>query len=287
MKERDINIRAFTRAPKHIDGITEKNNRLAFRFESYFEPLGNPIKSYLIKKIMLPLLAKQALKNFESKLMNNISYKVRIMKKIVLSIAGIVLLTCVVNAQNLNSTNGGFEKKRIIDGKKFRVMYYEYEINKTVDEVWAEVAGNFVNVGEIAKPINESHCESGDVTEGLGAARYCSIDFAGKEVEIKERITEYRECGDHREFTYDVYETKGFPAKVYNTWIVRKGEDGKTYLGNVFIFRANFAPMTGMMGRQLKKLKGLRNSVLAYKHYLETGEKKADPGKFDSLYPEV
>ena len=51
--------------------------------------------------------------------------------------------------QNLNSTNGGYETRRTIDGKKFRVTYYEYEIDKTMDEVWGEVSGNFINVGEI------------------------------------------------------------------------------------------------------------------------------------------
>jgi len=195
----------------------------------------------------------------------------------------LLVMTGTVSAQNLNTENGGFENRRIINGKKFRVLYAETVVNKSVDEVWKEVAGNYIKVGEVAGQINESHCESGSITEGVGASRYCSLDFQGKTVEIKERIIEFRECGNHREFTYDVYETKNFPAKVYNTWIVRKGEDGKTYLGNVFIFRANFAPLTGMMERKLKKA-GLRGGVLAYKHYLETGEKNVKVEKLNELY---
>ena len=139
----------------------------------------------------------------------------------------------------------------------------------------------------LVKSINESHCESGDIKEGLGAARYCSIDFSGKEVQIKERITEVKESENRKEFTYDVYESKGLPAKVYNTWIVRKESDGKVYLGNVFIMRGKPAMMSKMMIKKLKKLGGIRNSVLGYKHYLETGEKNADPERFDALYPEV
>jgi hypothetical protein len=195
----------------------------------------------------------------------------------------IIVMTGIVSAQNLNTENGGFENRRIINGKKFHVLYAETVINKTIDEVWNEVAGNYIKVGEIAGQINESHCESGNITEGVGASRFCSLDFQGKTVEIKERIIEYRECGNHREFTYDVYETKNFPAKVYNTWIVRIGEDGKTYLGNVFIFRANFAIITGMMENKLKKT-GLRGGVLAYKHYLETGEKNVPVEKLFSKY---
>ncbi len=192
-------------------------------------------------------------------------------------------MTGIIAAQNLNTENGGFENRRIINSKKFHVLYAETVINKSIEEVWNEVAGNYIKVGEIAGQISESHCESGDITEGVGASRFCSLDFQGKTVEIKERIIEFRECGNHREFTYDVYETKGFPAKVYNTWIVRKGEDGKTYLGNVFIFRAKPAMMTGMMENKLKKA-GLRGGVLAYKHYLETGEKNVKTEKLYELY---
>lgn len=191
------------------------------------------------------------------------------------------------NAQNLNSSNGGYSKTRFIKGKKFKVVYYEYEVKRTADEVWAEVSGNFVNVGKIAKAVDDSHCESGDIKEGLGAARYCKLNFAGKTVEIKEKITEFIEGSKRKEYTYDVYESKGFPAKVYNTWVVRVSDDGKTYLGNTFIFRAKPAFLGGMMERKMKKIKAVRNSVLGYKHYLETGERKVDPQVFDRLYPEV
>ncbi|MEQ1553244.1 MAG: hypothetical protein ABL929_03640 [Ferruginibacter sp.] len=212
------------------------------------------------------------------------------MNKIAIGFLTIVIAlfsTLNVNAQNLNSTNGGYAKTKKINGKKFRVMYYEYVVNKTPDEVWAEVSGKFTEIGKIAKSVDESHCESGDITKGLGASRFCSINFAGKTVEISEKIIEFTEGVKRKEYTYDVYKSKGFPAKVYNTWVVRVGDDGKTYLGNAFIFRGKPAMMTGMIAHKMKKLKAVRNTVLNYKHYLETGEKKADPAKFDSLYPEM
>ena len=198
-----------------------------------------------------------------------------------------MLITTVgTQAQNLNATNGGFSEKKEINGKKYRQMFYEYEINKTVDEVWAEVSGNYINVGDISQSITHSHCESGDTTEGLGAKRFCAIDFSGKEVRVKERIIEFKESDNRKAYTYEVYESQGFPARVFNTWIVRKGNDGKTYLGNVFTFRAKPGFLTGMMAGKLRKLKATRNGVLAYKHYLETGEKKVDPEIFDTMYPE-
>lgn len=91
-----------------------------------------------------------------------------------------------------------------------------------------------------------------------------------------------KETDMRKEFTYDVYDSKGFPAKVYNTWVVRKDAHGKTYLGNVFIMKANMAFLSKMMLKRLVKQDGLRNVVLAYKHYLETGEKNVDPTRFES-----
>ncbi len=187
----------------------------------------------------------------------------------------------------LNTPATGYENRRIISGQKFHVLHQEMDIDATVDTVWNEVAGNFVNSGEIAASINTSRCLSGDLTSGLGAERFLDFDFQGTRVQAKERIVEYRDCGDNREFTYDVYESKGSPltVKVYSTWIVRKSDDGKTYLGTAFIFRANIAFLTGIIGQQLAKSGSLRTGLLAYKHYLETGEKRLDSAKLNERYP--
>ena len=73
---------------------------------------------------------------------------------------------------------------------------------------------------------------------------------------------------------------------MYNTWVVRVGDAGKIYLENAFFMRGKPSLMTGMMAKKLAKLGGVRNAVLAYKHYLETGERKVDPELFEALYPE-
>lgn len=210
------------------------------------------------------------------------------MKKIFLFLTMALFTIATVNAQNLNASNGGYAKKRKIDGKKFRVTYYEYEVkNTSIDEVWEELSGNYVNIGRIHKAIDSSSCESGDTTQGLGASRYCSIDFAGKELEIKERIIDVKEEANRKEFTYDVYEATNFPAKVYNTWVVRKDANGKVYIGNVFIMRGKPSIMTGVMVRKLRKLKSQRNSVIAFVHFFQTGETKVDNEVLEKLYPEV
>lgn len=193
-----------------------------------------------------------------------------------------------VNAQNQSPSNVGLEKTRIIDKKKFRVLYEEVEIKASVDEVWNEVAGNFGQGSEIAESLNESRILTGDLVTGLGAERYLNINFQGSTIEVKERIIDFQDCGDQREFTYDVYESKGTPLKVktYNSWYVRTGKDGKTYLGSAFIFRAKINLLTGIIGKKLEQSGSIRTGLLSYKHYLETGEKKVAADKLHELYPQ-
>ncbi|MFK8039590.1 MAG: SRPBCC family protein [Crocinitomicaceae bacterium] len=208
------------------------------------------------------------------------------MKKVAnLLLSATFLLTTQISAQNLNSENGGFDENRIINGKKFKVVYNEVVIDKTVEEVWNEVALNFINIDKVMKSVNSTRCLSGDITYGLGTKRLCNLDNRGKTIEIKEEIIEYKDCGDHREFTYDVYDAPDVPLKNYATWIVRQGADGKTYLGSAFIFRANIGFLTGFIAKQIKK-GGIRAGVLGYKHYLETGAKNVDPEKLLEMYPE-
>jgi len=190
-------------------------------------------------------------------------------------------------ARNLDSSKESYETRRIIKGKRYHVQYEEVEIDATINEVWEEISGNFAKGGDIAKSINSSYGLSGDVTEGLGAERYLNIDFQGKTIEAKERIIDFKECQNHKEFTYYVYESKGSPLQVdtYFTWSTWVGDDGKTYLGTYSIFRAKLPILTGLVGKIIAKSGSLRNGILTYKHYLETGEKKVDEGRLNKLYP--
>ncbi|MFK8044837.1 MAG: hypothetical protein AB8B72_05040 [Crocinitomicaceae bacterium] len=209
-----------------------------------------------------------------------------------MKIVSLLFITTIIimgnaTAQSQNSYNGGNETKRIIDNKKFRLLYDEVVIDASVEEVWNKVAGNFAQGEPIGESLNSIKCLTGDLVTGLGAERYLNIDFNGKPIEVKERIIDFQECGDHREFTYDVYESKGGPVNIksYNTWSVRKGKDGKTYLGNLFIFRAKFNLLTGLVGNIFKKSGALRGGLLSYKHFIETGVRKESAEKLNKLYP--
>jgi hypothetical protein len=192
-----------------------------------------------------------------------------------------------VNAQNEYPSNGELEKTRIVNKKKFRVLYEEVQIDASIDAVWNEIAGNFGKGESIAASMNESRGLTGDLITGLGAERYLNINFQGSTIEVKERIIDFKDCGDQREYTYDVYESKGTPLRIktYNSWYVRKGEDGNTYLGSAFIFRPNLGFLTGLIGKKLAQSGSIRTGLLSVKHYLETGEKKVAADKLDKLYP--
>lgn len=167
------------------------------------------------------------------------------------------------------------EKWVTIDGKRFGAASFEIEVEASIDDVWNELAGNYVNVANIQGPITSSYGYEGEPETGPGAVRHCDINFKGRKVAIDERITDWVETPTHREYTYDVYRSKGFPAKVHNTWSVRTDDRGRTLLRNVFYFRMRPAAMSRPMFGQMST--AARNGVLGYKHFLETGERNPSP----------
>lgn len=164
---------------------------------------------------------------------------------------------------------------------RFRVVSYETAVQTSIDDAWAELGGNWLEISKVQKAIVKSYGLPGPQT-GTGAARHCDIDFNGKPVVVKERIIDWIDTPDHKEYTYDVYESTGFPAKVYNTWSLRKGQDGRTYLRNVFFYRMRPAIMTRPMAGQI--FTATRGGALGYKHVLETGERLVDPKALTARY---
>jgi hypothetical protein len=172
-----------------------------------------------------------------------------------------------------------------IEGKRFRAVEFETAVDTDIDTAWAELHGNYVNIQDIQAAIIDSYGLPGEPETGMGAVRHCDIDFNGKEVAIKERIIDLIELPDHREYTYDVYESKGFPARVYNTWRLRVGPRGETLLANVFYYRMQPAIMTRFMVGQITG--AARGGVLGYKHFFETGERKTPAAEIRRRYAGV
>ncbi len=186
---------------------------------------------------------------------------------------------------NPNAPTGQSPDWVTYEGTRFRVATFETSVDTDLDTAWAELADNYVGVQNVQPAIVASYGLPNEPEIGPGAVRHCDIDFNGKDVAIKERIIDWVDEPDHKEYTYDVYETKGFPAKVYNTWVARRGSDGKTYIRNVFYYRMRPFPMTYFAGKQISD--AARGGVLGYKYYLETGQPAASPEAIQARYAGV
>lgn len=156
-----------------------------------------------------------------------------------------------------------------VDGRRYHVITNSVTVDAGIDAVWAEVAGNFPHVHRVQPGITDSYTVPGHPQEGPGAARHCDLDFAGRKVAIKERITDWIDTPGHKEFTYDVYESKGFPAKVYNTWRVTALGAGRAELTAMFVMRMRPPFLTRFMLGTIRR--SSCGSLLAYKRFLETG----------------
>ncbi len=176
---------------------------------------------------------------------------------------------------NPNQPTGTVAKWITHDGKRFGAASFEIDVNAPIDDVWTELADNYIDISKVTTQITNSHAVDGEPTKGPGAARHCDLTFHGRKVAIKERIIDWIDTPDHREYTYFVYETKGFPATVYNTWSVRAADDGTVKLRNVFYFRMKPAAMSRAMFGQMSG--AAKTGVLGFKHYVETGEQVEDP----------
>lgn len=168
------------------------------------------------------------------------------------------------------STEDPPPKKIEIDGMKLAATEAEVPVNATLDEAWKVLTQKYIDVDEVFLGIVESGGLDGLPETGNGAARYCDINFKKREIKVKEKIVNWQEADQQKEYMYDVYEFKNFPMKkMYNVWGVKES-NGQVLIYNKVYYKMKPGIMTGLMRGQMKKL--AVNGVLSYKHYLETGE---------------
>ena len=97
------------------------------------------------------------------------------MKNIILFMSSI-LIAAGSMAQSYSMKD--HDTKKVINGKKFHVLYQEIEINKTVDEIWNEVAINFIKIDEVVKSVDSTFCLSGDTDLRLGNHKTMLSEFS-------------------------------------------------------------------------------------------------------------
>jgi hypothetical protein len=151
---------------------------------------------------------------------------------------------------------------------KLTKLEYEVPVEVSDEKAW-EVLARYADVGDFHAVVVQSS-SIGDKVQGIGAERYCELP---DKVEVWERIYEWNEGESYK---YDVYKWKKFPLKkMLTTFGVRK----KSTSPQVWIYQAvEYRLSPGILTPIMKgKLRGaLREGLIAYKHFMETGEPNAD-----------
>ena len=145
-------------------------------------------------------------------------------------------------------------------------------MNNTPQEVWKALVA-FGNVSTFHSTIDESIILNGSAEEAmLGAEREIQIPDGVHNIINKEKIIKIIE-GIY--YTYDVYESENFPIKKMQvTYGVRLDHHGRTVLYSKTFFKFNNALANGLLKKKLDRAN--KDSLLAYKNYIENGEKNTN-----------
>lgn len=151
---------------------------------------------------------------------------------------------------------------------KLTRVEHEMPVETSGEKAWAVLA-RYADVGDFHPGILKSSAV-GDRREGVGASRYCELP--GK-VAIHERVLEW---DDGKSYKYDVYQWKNFPLKkMLVTFGVRtRPSPPSVWIFQTVEYKLSPAILTPIMKGKLSR--SVRDTLLGYKHFMETGEPKAD-----------
>ncbi len=160
------------------------------------------------------------------------------------------------------------QAQQLIDGEKMKFLENQVVVNNSPEEVW-KVLSEFGNVSKFHTTIDESIAINDSSEEAvLGSEREIQIPDGVNNIINKERIIKLIE-GVY--YTYDVYESENFPIKKMQvTYGVRLDYSGKTVLFSKTFFKFNNALANGLLRKKLDRAN--KDSLLAYKYFIETGE---------------
>lgn len=162
--------------------------------------------------------------------------------------------------------------QQIIDGEKMEVLENEVIVHNSHEAVWNALS-SFGNVSGFHTTIDESVALNGTEDKAsLGAEREIQIPDGMNNIINKERIIKYI---DGVYYTYEVYESENFPTrKMHVTYGVRLDHRGRTVLFSKTFYKLNNGFLTNLFKRKLKRANF--DSLLAYKYYIETGERNTN-----------
>lgn len=145
-------------------------------------------------------------------------------------------------------------------------------VNGSPEAVWNALS-SYGNVSSFHSVIDDSMPINGSVDKAsLGSEREVQIPDGINNIIFKERIVNFSE-GIY--YTYEVFESENFPTKRMKvTYGVRLDEKGRTILYSKTAYKLSNILSTKFLKRKLDKANN--DSLLAYKYFIETGERNTD-----------
>jgi hypothetical protein len=129
------------------------------------------------------------------------------------------------------------------------------------------VLARYNDVGSFHSGLVSSHGLTPGQDGGLGCERFCQVD---DNVSVKQRITEWNEG---RSYIYEVFEWENIPLKEMTvTYSVQESETGETQISQLMDFQLS-NPMFEMIAAG-KLQEGITDSLLIFRHYIETGQSR-------------
>jgi hypothetical protein len=158
------------------------------------------------------------------------------------------------------------------DDDKINYLENSVVVKKSPHAVW-EALSSFGDVSLINVTVDESVTLNGSKNQAaLGAEREVLIPDGITNIINKERIVTLI---DGVYYTYEVYETENFPTKrMWVTYGVRLDHKGRTVLFSKVFYELNNAFATTFLRRKVKRIN--MDSLLAYKNFIENGERQTD-----------
>jgi len=154
---------------------------------------------------------------------------------------------------------------------KLKNINDEIVVNATPEKMW-DILSQYGDVSKFHAGVESSHHgEGSNDTASLGCERVCNVVDMGMKIVLKERIYNFVQGEGYQ---YDVYEWKNFPIrKMLWGFKIKTDAQGNTLLHIDIDYKAKPAFLTGLMAGKMRKM--AHDVLLGYKHFTETGEKKA------------
>lgn len=153
---------------------------------------------------------------------------------------------------------------------KLKNIHDETAINVTPEKMW-EILSQYGEVSNFHAGVEKSyHAEGSDNAAALGCERVCNITDMGLKIVLKERIINLVEG---KGYQYEVYEWKNFPLrKMLFGFTIKQGPLNSTILRIDLDYKAKPALLTPLLAGKMRRL--VKDVLLGYKHYSETGQKR-------------